>query len=198
MAAIIRIILRVITDERGFTGLDTAGILASLVIAGSAVSAVILSSGIEAADQFRTVFADGMARVTTNVQLRGTVIATSGERTSNAIIFDLVTAPGSRAIAINPEDPANALIINYVDSRARVAAVPYSVKWPARGDGDALLEPGESVEVTLPLPAGAEPPCPCAPGPNESFTLEMVVPAGGVTVLERTLPPFLRPVMNLH
>jgi hypothetical protein len=196
MATIFHALQRLLREEDGISGLETAGILASLVVVGSAISGAVLSAGIDASDQLKAAMTSSMERVTGNVEVRGMVVVTASDRSPNAIKFNLAPAPGGRAIPVEP-DGANTLVINYRDANANVPAAPFKARWLSRSDDDGLLEAGELVEITLPLPVGSDAPCPCVPAANERFAVEILVPSGGVFLFERTLPPAVRPVMAL-
>jgi archaellin len=61
-----------------------------------------------------------------------------------------------------------------------------------QGDGDNLLENGELFQITAYIPTGS------ALSTNEQFTLEVVPPQGGTLLIERTMPPEVDTVMDLH
>jgi archaellin len=79
--------------------------------------------------------------------------------------------------------------MNYIDAQARVADVVYTVL-EIQGDGDNLLENGELFEINV-APGGAL-------DPNEIFTIEVVPPQGGTLLINRTIPPEIDTVMDLH
>jgi archaellin len=191
-------LLRFDRDQRGLIGAETAGVLASVVVAGSILSAIVLDTGVFGAERTRDAVLQGIDRVRGAVELRGMVVATASGHTPTAVRFNLTPAAGGRAIPLPPPGATSALVINFSTSTARVTAVPYTVIWLASDSSDDLLGPGEIAEIVVALPLGDEAPCPCTLRPNEPFTIEILVPNGATLTFERRLPPALTPVMALY
>jgi archaellin len=79
--------------------------------------------------------------------------------------------------------------MNFIDAQARTADVTYTVT-EIQGDGDNLLENGELMEINV-TPGGTL-------DVNEIFTIEVVPPQGGTLLINRTMPPEVDVVMDLH
>jgi len=62
-----------------------------------------------------------------------------------------------------------------------------------KNDGDSLLETGELAQIDVNMKAITP-----TLGANTTFAIEVKPPQGGVLVLERTTPPALDTVMDLH
>lgn len=184
--------------EEGITGLETAIILIAFVIVASVFAFVVLSTGLFSADRGKeTVFA-GLQKARGNLEVRGavTVIDVGADGVINdtdpdTIVFNLANAAGGEPVSVDPAATTNSTVVNWIDANDRVANTTFSID-EILGDGDTLLEPGELFEITVEVPTGS------ALDTNESFTLEVVPPAGGVSLIARTMPPEIDAVMDLH
>jgi len=180
--------------EEGITGLETAIILIAFVIVASVFAFVVLSTGLFSAERGKeTVFA-GLEKARGNLEVRGalTVTDTDASGTITAadnIEFNLANAAGGFPVLVDPLATTNSVVMNFIDAQARTADITYTVL-EIQGDGDNLLENGELFELNV------------APGgtldPNEIFTIEVVPPQGGTLLINRTIPPEIDTVMDLH
>jgi flagellin FlaB len=182
--------------EEGITGLETAIILIAFVIVASVFAFVVLSTGLFSAERGKeTVFA-GLEKARGNLEVRGALtvsdLDTNGTIDSADVIqFNVALAAGGFPISLNPAAYVNTVVINWIDAQDRVANVTYTVTWILE-DGDTLLENGELAEVSVSPPAGS------TLVMNEIFTLEVIPPSGGTNLINRTMPPAIDDVMDLH
>jgi len=182
--------------QEGITGLETAIILIAFVIVASVFAFVVLSTGLFSAERGKeTVFA-GLEKARGNLEVRGALTVTdippSGTIDDNdEIRFNVALAAGGFPISIDPAAYTNTVVINYIDAQNRLADVDYTVDW-ILSDGDILLEVGELAEITVNPPTGS------TLVPNEIFTLEVIPPSGGTNLINRTMPPAIDDVMDLH
>jgi flagellin FlaB len=182
--------------EEGITGLETAIILIAFVIVASVFAFVVLSTGLFSAERGKeTVFA-GLEKARGNLEVRGSLTVTDTDTNgtiddSDDIQFNVGLAAGGFPISLNPAAYTNTVVINWIDAQARVADVTYTVTW-ILDDGEDLLEVGELAELTVNPPAGS------SLASNENFTLEVVPPSGGTLLINRTMPPEIDDVMDLH
>jgi flagellin FlaB len=182
--------------EEGITGLETAIILIAFVIVASVFAFVVLSTGLFSAERGKeTVFA-GLEKARGNLEVRGALTVTDVD--TNGVIddaddiqFNVALAAGGFPISLNPAAYTNSVVINWIDAQAREADVTYTVDWILH-DGDTLLEVGELAEITVNPPAGS------SLIANEIFTLEVIPPSGGTNLINRTMPPEIDDVMDLH
>jgi flagellin FlaB len=191
-----RKLFRLFNREDGITGLETAIILIAFVIVASVFAFVVLSTGLFSAERGKeTVFA-GLEKARGNLEVRGalTVIDTDSDGdidSSDEIVFNVALAAGGFPISLDPTAYVNTVVVNWIDAQDRVPDSGYSVTW-ILDDGDDLLENGELAEVTVNPPAGS------SLVENEIFTLEVVPPSGGTNLVNRTMPPEIDDVMDLH
>jgi len=182
--------------EEGITGLETAIILIAFVIVASVFAFVVLSTGLFSAERGKeTVFA-GLEKARGNLEIRGALTVSDTDTngtidSADEIVFNVALAAGGFPISLNPAAYTNTVVINYIDAQDRVADTTYTVNWILT-DGDNLLENGELAEVTV------NPPASSTLAENETFTLEVVPPSGGTNLVERTMPPEIDDVMDLH
>jgi flagellin FlaB len=180
--------------EEGITGLETAIILIAFVIVASVFAFVVLSTGLFSAERGKeTVFA-GLEKARGNLEVRGalTVTDTDASGTITAadnIEFNLANAAGGFPVLVDPAATTNSVVMNFIDAQARTADITYTVT-QIQGDGDNLLENGELMEINV-VPGGAL-------DVNEIFTIEVVPPQGGTLLINRTMPPEIDVVMDLH
>jgi len=191
-----RKLFRILNREDGITGLETAIILIAFVIVASVFAFVVLSTGLFSAERGKeTVFA-GLEKARGNLEVRGALtvadVDTSGTiDSSDEIVFNVALAAGGFPISLNPAAYTNTVVVNWIDAQDRVADTSYTVNW-ILDDGDDLLEVGELAEITVNPPAGS------SLDENEIFTLEVVPPSGGTNLINRTMPPSIDDVMDLH
>jgi flagellin FlaB len=196
MSRLTRLLTSLHKREEGITGLETAIILIAFVIVASVFAFVVLSTGLFSAERGKeTVFA-GLEKARGNLEVRGalTVADTDTNGTIDSlddIVFNLANAAGGFPVTVDPAATTNSVVVNYIDAQARVADTTYTVN-EILGDGDDLLETGELFEITVNPPAGS------TLVVNERFTLEVVPPAGGTLLIERTMPPEIDDIMDLH
>ena len=184
--------------EEGITGLETAIILIAFVIVASVFAFVVLSTGLFSAERGKeTVFA-GLEKARGNAEVRGAVTVTDvnadGAITAlgaDTVVFNLGLAAGGFPILLDPLATTNTLAVNYIDAAARVPNTAWTVI-EILGDTDDLLENGELFEVTVVIPGTSD------LTTNEIFTLEVIPPSGGTLLINRTMPPQIDLVMDLH
>jgi flagellin FlaB len=191
-----RKLFRLFNREDGITGLETAIILIAFVIVASVFAFVVLSTGLFSAERGKeTVFA-GLEKARGNLEVRGalTVVDANTDGTiddNDEIVFNVGLAAGGFPISLDPTAYTNTVVINWIDAQDRVPDTTYTVTW-ILDDGDDLLEVGELAEITVSPPSGS------SLAENEIFTLEVVPPSGGTLLINRTMPPSIDNVMDLH
>jgi len=188
--------------EEGITGLETAIILIAFVIVASVFAFVVLSTGLFSAERGKeTVFA-GLEKARGNLEVRGAVTVTDvgndgviDATDPDIIIFNVGLAAGGFPVLLDPAATTNTLALNYIDAQARVPLDGTAGDWSATevmGDGDNLLEQGELFEITVNMTGTS------VLDTNEIFTVEVIPPSGGALLINRTMPPQIDVVMDLH
>ncbi len=184
--------------EEGITGLETAIILIAFVIVASVFAFVVLSTGLFSAERGKEVVFAGLEKARGNLEIRGAVTITDTDingviDSADVVKFNLANAAGGFPVNLDPTAYNNTVAINWIDQQARVADLTYVITWiQAEQTPDTLLEVGELAEITVNLPAGS------TLVTNESFTLEVIPPYGGTLLMNRTMPPSIDTVIDLH
>ena len=194
-----RKLIRLFNREDGITGLETAIILIAFVIVASVFAFVVLSTGLFSAERGKeTVFA-GLEKARGNLEVRGALTVTDVDADTaiddtgpDEIVFNLANAAGGFPVVVDPAAVSNSVVINWIDAEDRIANTTYTVDTTILGDGDNLLEVGELFEITVIPPLGS------SLAANEIFTLEVIPPSGGTLLINRTMPPEIDLVMDLH
>lgn len=202
MSKLIRALKSVHNREEGITGLETAIILIAFVIVASVFAFVVLSTGLFSAERGKeTVFA-GLEKARGNLEVRGAVTVTDvdadgvvNDTAPDIINFNLGLAAGGFPVLLDPAATTNTLAFNFLDADARIPLSGVAGDWSAveiMGDTDDLVENGELFEITVNVPAAT------TLDVNENFTVEVIPPSGGALVIQRTMPPQVDLVMDLH
>ena len=156
---------RVLKDERGITGLETAIILVAFVVVAAVFSFAVLSAGTYSTQKSEEAVYAGLEEVRSTLQLKGTIYAVTGTFNSDAvesIILSVANVAGGEPVNLTTPTllaPAGTiaptsthrLVIDYLDERQRVTNLPWEVEFVGYDDGDVLLEVGEMAQITVPL-----------------------------------------------
>ena len=185
-------------EEEGITGLETAIILIAFVVVATVFAFVVLTTGVFSSERGKeTVFA-GLEKARGTMEMRGGVVVTAvgAPLTVDDIQFTVATTAGGAPIPLDPLSTTNRTVLAYRDDDIVDNDVAFTVT-SVVGDGDALLEPGEVMLVTIDVNGGAISPSPTL-DPNERFTFEIQTPVGATLDITREIPTALRTVMQLH
>ncbi|MBI5288375.1 MAG: hypothetical protein HY873_05340 [Chloroflexi bacterium] len=186
---------RLLRDQRGITGLETAIILIAFVVVASVFAFVVLSTGLFSSERSKETVLAGLAKTRGSMELSGSVIGTSNGTELTAISFDVTLAAGGSSVNWDPAATNNKSIVSYRDDAVEVDSLTYTTSVIA-GDADNLLEPGELFEITatnVDAIAGVD------INENDTFTLQIQPASGAVMVIQRTLPGAISDtVINLN
>jgi len=200
---------RLLWDEEGITGLETAIILIAFVVVAAVFAFTILSAGVFSADRSKEAVYAGLSEVRGSIEVRGSVIAQSADNQKvYTITFTIANAAAGQPIDLTvPTDAdsngladvptsTNKLVIDYRDQNQYRSNLYWTKSWKGAADGDDLLEVGELAEISIDLTRGnvINP----SLGTNTTFQIELKPPRGGVVVIERTTPAYLDTVMTLQ
>lgn len=185
-------------DEAGVTGLETAIILISFIIVASVFAFVVLGTGLFSSDRGKETIFSGLDRASAGIEVRGSVtvtdVNTDGAITAagaDTLIFSAGNTAGGSPINMDPAAASQRTVINYIDADGREADATYTAT-ELQGDGDDLLETGELFEISVVMPGTS------SLLVNERFTLEVVPPSGGTSLVTRTMPQSIDTVMDLR
>jgi flagellin FlaB len=186
--------------NRGMTGLETAIILIAFVTVAAVFGYAVLSAGLFSAERGKETIYAGLTTAKSNLDVSGSVIATSSDNTTvDSIKFTVKNAVAGTPIDLTPNDGsgANKCVISLTTADAYYNNIEWATESIGNDDGDNLLETGEQFEITLDmtdLGAGFADP---ALGTNDVFNIQVKPALGSTITVQRTLPAGLDPVMDL-
>ena len=192
---------RLLPDQRGITGLETAIVLIAFVVVSSVFAFAALSTGLFSSDKAKETITAGLAEARGTLELKGSVVAkvsgTTG--TTGAVVtsieFHVSNAAAGQAIDLTPGNT----IIKYSDQSQTInmtSTTDFSATNIATfGDNDSLLEIGEVFEIVLKtLDTQLDPDLSTSTG----FTIELIPPSGAVLFIGRRTPVSLEKSNNLN
>ena len=184
-------------DERGITGLETAIILIAFVVVASVFAYTVLSAGIFSSQKGQEAVYTGLQTARSTLALKGDVVAqsTGNFSTGNASVTELVvcvsnalngatidlTAPGNTSGKASGNS-SNVVVVSYSDNTQRVDDLYWTAKPLGTNNGDSMLDPGETFQMTIDLEAAG------TVGTYHTFDLDIKPPVGSVLTIERTTP----------
>lgn len=167
--------------------------IAVITIACFAVGGLLAYTALSSDDEPVTAYAD---ESNSALELRGTVYTKadmSGGGHVNEIIFTVAIPEDGAPVNFTPP-PDNVVRISYLDDKQHVVDIPWTAKEYIGGDGDAMLEKGETFQITGLLGSILKPGLQA----DTPFILDIKTPDGEVLTLKRATPENLTPVMNLQ
>ena len=128
------------------------------------------------------------------LELRGTVFAKCGSENSVDQITFTVAIPDGASPVNFTAPPNNVVEISYADKNQQISGIPWKVKEYVAGDGDSMLEAGETFLITGSLGETLKHDL----GAATTFIVEVMTPDNEVLTIKRTTPEDIAPVMNLE
>ena len=182
---------RLLPDQRGITGLETAIVLIAFVVVSSVFAFAALSTGLFSSDKAKETISAGLTEARGTLELKGSVIAkVSGTTGTTGVVttieFQVSNAAAGESIDMTPGNT----VIKYSDKSQTVnmnaTADVTATNVASFGDTDSLLEIGEVFEIVLldltnQLSADTL-------TANTDFTLEVIPPSGAVLFIGRRTP----------
>lgn len=211
---------RVWQDERGITALETAIILIAFVVVAAVFAFTVLSAGTFLTEQSKQAAYAGLDQVMGSIELKGSVVisgtvdaeACATEEvvsgTAASVYFNVSNVAGGRPIDLTSEPGEQVVRLQYRDRFQQVdlnkqqgdeGEEYWKVEWIGQHDGDTILDPGELARIVVNLNTqDNDGPLSCALWKNQTFTIEIIPPHGGVYVIERTTPASIDPITDLY
>jgi archaellin len=179
--------------QSGQTGMEVALVV---VCASCVLGGVLITTSDEAAAQLESVFHTGLDQASGTLILNGSVISTaSGDPLSaDSIVLTLGTIGEPVPVVLDQTQP-DSLTLAFSNSDAFDNDVPYTAV-ELCGDGDCLLEAGETAQLTVPIASIGDGTLHL--GPMQSWTLQVSAPSGGIVEVTRTMPFALDAVNSLR
>ena len=184
------------TDERGITGLETAIILIAFVVVASVFAYTVLSAGIFSSQKGQEAVYTGLQHARSTLELKGDVVAHTDGIQVNELVLCVASALNGQPIDLTePMDDgngtaagnsSNVVVVSYASKNIRTDDLYWQANQLGRGNGDSMLDPGETFEMTIYLNGAGEP-----IGTYQTVGIEIKPPTGSVLVIERTTPAAL-------
>ena len=203
------------TDQRGITGLETAIIMIAFVVVASVFAYTVLSAGVFSSEKGKEAIHSGIAQARGTMEIIGGVVlkdtgaptgSTAQDDVVDEVIFTVANALDGEAIDLTTTVDADndgllsdesgkthTTIISYIDQGQRVDDIAWTRTEVGKGDGDALLEPGEKMQIAVNVSQLATP-----LGTDTKFTIEVKPDRGSALVIERTTPYVIDDVMYMN
>jgi archaeal flagellin FlaB len=192
--------------EKGMTGLETAIILIAFVTVAAVFGYAVLSAGLFSAERGKETIYAGLNEAKSNMELSGSVIGMGD--TVDPTVVSKIKFTVKNAIAGNPIDmtacdgtsgATNKCVISLTTADDYLNNIQWSKVAIGAADTDNLLETGEQMEITIDLAdLGDTLSLSDNLTANEVFNLQIKPSVGSTITIQRTLPPAIEAVMDLH
>ena len=190
-------------DERGITGLETAIILIAFVVVASVFAYTVLSAGIFSSQKGQEAVYTGLQHARSTLEMKGDVVAeTDGNSSVLSLVVCVATALNGETIDMTEptndsglagNSSTNVVVVSYSSQGERTDDLAWTATQLGKGNGDDMLDPGETFEMTIDLTGITE-----TVDTYHTFNVEIKPPVGSVLVIERTTPAALSDWMILH
>jgi flagellin FlaB len=197
---------RLLSREEAFTGLEAAIVLIAFVVVAAVFSYVVLGAGFFSTQKAQESVHTGVQQASSSFEVLGDVygVDTTGAIPHvqiNYMNFTLGLAPGGMPIDMSKLTMvfANQSVRNDIDqagvllNNASPAANEWSVARVINGNGNALLEGGEQMDLVVHLRESTS-----SIAARDTFTLEIKPIIGPALSIARTAPGGIDPVNKLY
>jgi archaeal flagellin FlaB len=184
-----------IHSQSGITGLETAIILIAFVTVASVLAYSVLSAGIFSAEKGKKAVYSGLSQAESSMQVRGGVYACDDDDDGyvETVQFTLTSVLNDEAVDMSDTSGNNSVVISYSDATHFEPAAAWTATHLGAARGGAnMLEPGEKMFITVPVPDDA------TMGAHGTFTVQVIPPRGATITIQRTLPAEIAAVNDLN
>ena len=192
-------------SERGMTGLETAIILIAFVTVAAVFAYAVLSAGLFSSERSKETLYYALSEAKSNLELAGSILGESDNSTQylKQVHFSLKNAIAGAPIDITPCDgtagATNKCVISLMTRKDYISNVKWTATLVGNNNNNNLLEQGEQYEICIDLTdlgdnlTLSENVC-----VNDSFNIQVKPVVGSYITIQRTLPPALEKIMDLH
>jgi flagellin FlaB len=192
---------RLMKQQKGITGLETAIILIAFVIVASVFAYVVLSAGLFSTQKAKEAVYSGLDEAQSTLELKGNVLGRMENSVLTLVYFTVGTTTSGESIDFTPPGSSNSslVIISYSDAYQIFPSVNWTMTKLNNADADNMLDKNELFLITVDLSCVSENATDeQKPGPYDSFQLEVKPPVGAILNIERTIPNRVNQVVNLY
>lgn len=175
--------------EDAFTGLEAAIVLIAFVVVAAVFSYVVLGAGFFTTQKSQETIYSGVSQSTSNIEVVGPVaVNATGSNTVHSIFIKIKTAAGATDIDLSKMTftvSTAGQTLNFID-RDSTATSGNKVGRTYVGtfsNDDALLKPGEIIEIHFPVTQYGE-----SIGLSTTFSIELKPAVGAPLLLQKTTP----------
>lgn len=182
--------------ERGITGMETAIILIAFVVVASVFAYTVLSAGIFSSQSSQEAIYTGLEEARSPISLSGFVVGKSNANATalDTLVFSVKNSLDGEAVDLTGSaGNQNVVTVTYHSATEIKEGLTFTATQVGWGDNDALMEPGETFEMTVSLTSVRE-----KIDKYDTFAVEVKPPQGSVLKIERTLPANLDRTMILN
>ena len=195
---------KIVADQRGITGLETAIVLIAFVVVASLFAFAVLNTGLLSSEKSKEAALGGLKETSANLSIRGTVIAGANLGKTAVDTLKINLTPASTA-SESVDLSATRTVVTYLDENQGIncqnpqsfdsdpdtAECSWSVVWLI-GSGDTV-ESGEQVEMIVILtnltPLLTE---------KKEFSVQVKPNNGAIVIVNKTLPGELQGITALR
>ena len=195
---------KIVADQRGITGLETAIVLIAFVVVASVFAFAVLNTGLLSSEKSKEAALGGLKETSANLSIRGTVIAGANLEKTAVDTLKINLTPASTA-SESVDLSATRTVVTYLDENQGIncqnpqsfdsdpdtAECSWSVVWLI-GSGDTV-ESGEQVEMIAILtnltPLLTE---------KKEFSVQVKPNNGAIVIVNKTLPGELQGITALR
>jgi flagellin FlaB len=179
-------------NEQGITALETAIILIAFVVVAAIFAFTVLSTGTFLTERSKEAAYSGLQEVRGSMELKGGVVL---ENSGDEVVFNLATVAGGSSVDLSKikmmyRDAAQNTDLTYTAGTTAAAGQWIATTAAASPAELQILASGALAKIRVKLNA--------AVNPNQTFSLEIKPPTGGVMLIERTAPAQIDTVTDLH
>jgi len=193
---------KLIRNQQGITGIETAIILIAFVIVASVFAYVVLSAGLFSTQKAKEAIHAGLDEARSTIEVKGNIYGRMVSSVLQEVYFTIATTTGGDMIDFTPPSSgnySNLVVISYSDAYQLFPTINWTLTKLNTNNADNLLDRNELFMITVDLSVvSANSTASELPGPYHKFNLEVKPPVGAVLVLERTIPARVDAIVNLY
>jgi flagellin FlaB len=196
-----RLISKVLRNQKGITGIETAIILIAFVIVASVFAYVVLSAGLFSTQKAKEAIHSGLEEAKSTIELKGDVMGRMEDGILTTLYFTVGTTTGGDSIDFTPPESGNTslVVISYNDAYQIFPTVNWTLTKLNTTNVDNILDKTELFMITVDLTivsANATPEE--MPTAYHIFRLEVKPPVGAILPIERTIPARINQIIDLY
>jgi len=172
------------------------------VVVASVFAYTVLSAGIFSSQKGQEAVYTGLQHARSTLEMKGDVVAETNGNSVQSLVVCVATALNGETIDMTEptndsglagNSSTNVVVVSYSSQGERTDDLAWTATQLGKGNGDDMLDPGETFEMTIDLTGITE-----TVDTYHTFNVEIKPPVGSVLVIERTTPAALSDWMILH